>query len=53
MKRTRRKMSYVLSRARRRLTTSTGRFMTPMPAASKAAIFSSAVPDDPEMIAPA
>ena len=34
-------------------TTSTGRRMTPMPAASNAAIFSSAVPDEPEMIAPA
>ena len=34
-------------------TTSTGRRMMPIPAASKAASFSSAVPDEPEMIAPA
>lgn len=33
--------------------TSTGRRMIPMPAASNAASFSSAVPEEPEMIAPA
>jgi hypothetical protein len=35
------------------VTTSTGRLMIPMPADSNAASFSSAVPDDPEMMAPA
>src|SRR4029434_4143608 len=38
---------------RRSAITSAGRRMTPIPAASNAAIFSSAVPDEPEMIAPA
>jgi hypothetical protein len=33
--------------------TSTGRRMIPIPAASNAASFSSAVPDEPEMMAPA
>ncbi len=42
-----------LSRALRSGTTSAGRFMTLMPAASKAAIFSAAVPEEPEMMAPA
>src|SRR5438876_62991 len=41
------------SRSFRRGTTSAGRFMTAMPARANAAIFSPAVPLDPEMIAPA
>src|SRR5438034_3603180 len=41
------------SRSFRSGTTSAGRFMTAMPARAKAAIFSAAVPLDPEMIAPA
>ena len=43
--------SHILDRSRS--TTSAGRRMIPMPAASNAASFSSAVPDEPEMIAPA
>src|SRR5205823_14996468 len=43
----------VYKRALRRSTKSLGRLATPTPAASNAAIFSAAVPDDPEMIAPA
>src|SRR3989440_11924432 len=41
------------SRSLRSGTTSAGRFMTAMPARASAAIFSAAVPLDPEMIAPA
>src|SRR5207237_9934525 len=41
------------SRSLSRATTSAGRFMTAMPARANAAIFSAAVPLDPQMIAPA
>src|SRR5437016_12695814 len=41
------------SRSLRSGTTSAGRFMTATPARASAAIFSAAVPLDPEMIAPA
>src|SRR5438045_5356064 len=43
----------VYRRALRRSTKSRGRLATPTPAASNAAIFSAAVPDEPEIIAPA
>jgi len=42
-----------LRRALMSSTKSSGRFATPIPAASKASIFSAAVPADPEMMAPA